>query len=164
MQLQKLLSTDEEQAVSPVIGVILMVAITVILAAVIASFVLGLGDSQEVAPTATFDFNFEEDGSDHALTITHTGGDNIKDTNLYIRGSGLDDTGGVWDGTGSASTEIDDTSAVTSGDSYSIGPSGGSGTYDVHGDISTDYVVRVVWESSTGSSSSELATDRGPDA
>jgi flagellin-like protein len=31
-------------AVSPVIGVILMVAITVILAAVIATFVLGLGD------------------------------------------------------------------------------------------------------------------------
>ncbi len=34
----------EDDAVSPVIGVILMVAITVILAAVIATFVLGLGD------------------------------------------------------------------------------------------------------------------------
>ncbi|MFC7027956.1 type IV pilin [Halomicroarcula sp. GCM10025710] len=34
---------DEENAVSPVIGVILMVAITVILAAVVGSFVLGLG-------------------------------------------------------------------------------------------------------------------------
>ncbi|MFP3947034.1 MAG: archaellin/type IV pilin N-terminal domain-containing protein, partial [Archaeoglobaceae archaeon] len=33
----------DEKAVSPVIGVILMVAITVILAAVIASFVFGLG-------------------------------------------------------------------------------------------------------------------------
>jgi len=36
---------DNERAVSPVIGVILMVAITVILAAVIGTFVLGLGDS-----------------------------------------------------------------------------------------------------------------------
>ncbi|CQH60088.1 DUF1628 domain protein [Halobacterium hubeiense] len=35
----------DERGVSPVIGVILMVAITVILAAVIASFVLGFGDS-----------------------------------------------------------------------------------------------------------------------
>ncbi|WP_394350872.1 type IV pilin [Halobacterium sp. CBA1126] len=34
---------DDERGVSPVIGVILMVAITVILAAVIASFVLGFG-------------------------------------------------------------------------------------------------------------------------
>ena len=36
---------DSERAVSPVIGVILMVAITVILAAVIGTFVLGLGGS-----------------------------------------------------------------------------------------------------------------------
>lgn len=35
----------DDRAVSPVIGVILMVAITVILAAVIGTFVLGLGDS-----------------------------------------------------------------------------------------------------------------------
>jgi flagellin-like protein len=43
MQLPNL--RDDDDAVSPVIGVILMVAITVILAAVIATFVLGLGDS-----------------------------------------------------------------------------------------------------------------------
>ena len=35
----------DEEAVSPVIGVILMVAITVILAAVIAAFVFGMGSS-----------------------------------------------------------------------------------------------------------------------
>ncbi|MFC6795396.1 type IV pilin [Halobaculum halobium] len=35
------LLNDDDRAVSPVIGVILMVAITVILAAVIGSFVLG---------------------------------------------------------------------------------------------------------------------------
>ncbi|WP_134671686.1 type IV pilin [Halorussus marinus] len=40
----KSLFTDDE-AVSPVIGVILMVAITVILAAVIGTFVLGLGEN-----------------------------------------------------------------------------------------------------------------------
>lgn len=41
----KLIGDEEERAVSPVIGVILMVAITVILAAVIAAFVLDLGGS-----------------------------------------------------------------------------------------------------------------------
>ena len=47
----------EEEAVSPVIGVILMVAITVILAAVIGAFVFGMGGSLQstytVAVTAT---------------------------------------------------------------------------------------------------------------
>jgi len=37
--------SKDEDAVSPVIGVILMVAITVILAAVIAAFVFGMGSS-----------------------------------------------------------------------------------------------------------------------
>ncbi|TYL37238.1 type IV pilin [Natronococcus pandeyae] len=39
----KLVGSKEDRAVSPVIGVILMVAITVILAAVIAAFVLDMG-------------------------------------------------------------------------------------------------------------------------
>ncbi|MEF8887928.1 MAG: type IV pilin N-terminal domain-containing protein, partial [Haloarculaceae archaeon] len=42
--LKATISGDEDRGVSPVIGVILMVAITVILAAVIATFVLGLGE------------------------------------------------------------------------------------------------------------------------
>jgi flagellin-like protein len=37
----------DDNAVSPVIGVILMVAITVIMAAVIGTFVLALGDAGE---------------------------------------------------------------------------------------------------------------------
>lgn len=46
MKLRQLFDDSEnERGVSPVIGVILMVAITVILAAVIGTFVLGLGDS-----------------------------------------------------------------------------------------------------------------------
>jgi len=40
---KKLTGSEDERAVSPVIGVILMVAITVILAAVIAAFVLDIG-------------------------------------------------------------------------------------------------------------------------
>jgi flagellin-like protein len=49
------LFTDDD-AVSPVIGVILMVAITVILAAVIGAFVLNIGGSQDTAPSVSFDF------------------------------------------------------------------------------------------------------------
>lgn len=51
---------NQDRAVSPVIGVILMVAITVILAAVIAAFVLDLGQSQSASAAAGVDFS--EDG------------------------------------------------------------------------------------------------------
>ncbi len=57
----------DETAVSPVIGVILMVAITVILAAVIGTFVLGLGD--DVQETAQAGVNFDHLESDENLTI-----------------------------------------------------------------------------------------------
>ncbi|MFC7072497.1 type IV pilin N-terminal domain-containing protein [Halovenus rubra] len=61
MELKNLFKEDD--AVSPVIGVILMVAITVILAAVIASFVIGLGDTAgETQPQATWESNYVEVG------------------------------------------------------------------------------------------------------
>jgi flagellin-like protein len=156
MNFQKLLTSDEERAVSPVIGVILMVAITVILAAVIASFVLGLGSGQEVAPTSTFDFDYDSDNDE--LTITHTGGDNIKHTELYVRGSNLGDSGqwsssALCSSSNCASASIDGTDAVTSGDSITVPAT-----------TTSSYVVRVVWQSTEGDSSSELATEEGPDA
>jgi flagellin-like protein len=158
MQLRKLFNAEEERAVSPVIGVILMVAITVILAAVIASFVLGLGSSQDVAPTATFDFNYESGASTPHVDVTHTGGDSIRGDELYIRGNSEVATTGEWvaDFSGPTSGEVEGESAVTSGDSVQVNVDGGS-TPDA-------YTIRVVWQSTQGDSSSELATDEGPDA
>ncbi len=61
MKLKQLFEDDD--AVSPVIGVILMVAITVILAAVIGTFVLGLGDQVgDTAPQASFSFDYNSTG------------------------------------------------------------------------------------------------------
>jgi flagellin-like protein len=72
----------EDRAVSPVIGVILMVAITVILAAVIGAFVLGLGDQASAsAPQATFEYEFEDANN---VTITHGGGADIDNSTLNI--------------------------------------------------------------------------------
>ncbi|ELY57524.1 hypothetical protein C493_08561 [Natronolimnohabitans innermongolicus JCM 12255] len=51
---------EDERAVSPVIGVILMVAITVILAAVIAAFVLDMGP-EGPEPTAVVDVDEQND-------------------------------------------------------------------------------------------------------
>jgi flagellin-like protein len=59
-------SNAEDRAVSPVIGVILMVAITVILAAVIGTFVLGLGESVEQNPSAGVSVN----STDHVTLVS----------------------------------------------------------------------------------------------
>lgn len=67
-----------EEAVSPVIGVILMVAITVILAAVIAAFVFGLGGSQSAAPTASIVAANDPDNPGANMKIQHKGGDLLK--------------------------------------------------------------------------------------
>ncbi len=67
-----------EDAVSPVIGVILMVAITVILAAVIAAFVFGLGGSQQAAPTASIVASNNPDTQTYDLKIQHKGGAMLK--------------------------------------------------------------------------------------
>ncbi len=74
---------DDDRAVSPVIGVILMVAITVILAAVIGTFVLGLGDQiQSTTPQASFGFDTAD--NKHKVTIAHESGDSIDASNLKI--------------------------------------------------------------------------------
>jgi flagellin-like protein len=156
MNIKALLNDDD--AVSPVIGVILMVAITVILAAVIASFVLGLGDQNNPAPTADFQFDWENDTSTATtgdLTVTHGNGDSITAENLYIRGDGLGTTsGGSADPPGKWS---DVTSAGTSdeigaGDSVTI-----IGT-------NNDYTVNIVWEDPDSDSTSTLSSDEGPEA
>ena len=83
------LNSKTERAVSPVIGVILMVAITVILAAVIGVFVLGLADDLGESPTqATLDFDVNDD---NVLIISHQGGDSLDfengDYSLVVDGS-----------------------------------------------------------------------------
>jgi len=149
MKLKQLFADDD--AVSPVIGVILMVAITVILAAVIASFVLGLGDQNNPAPTADFNFDYNTDPGTPELTITHGDGDALDPNNLYVRGQELVSGGGN-PGSWGGSTSSGDVSA---GDSWTI---------TVDGSNPDQYVVNVVWEDPDSDSTSTLSTDRGPDA
>jgi len=64
---------ENEEAVSPVIGVILMVAITVILAAVIAAFVFGMTGGVET--TKTVNVQSRLDGEN--ITVTIGGGPDL---------------------------------------------------------------------------------------
>lgn len=77
----------DERGVSPVIGVILMVAITVILAAVIASFVLGFGDSVSENVQAGADVNEKDDGN---ATVTWISEGNAESLNVTVSGNSSD--------------------------------------------------------------------------
>jgi flagellin-like protein len=176
---------DDDDAVSPVIGVILMVAITVILAAVIASFVLGLGNqAQQGAPTATIGFDYESvDPADSSsetnwglLTISHDGGDSVSDQELYVRGSGFNETDFDDTSYGGSSPELEqyvrsETGSQLHHTSTGLwnGTKSGDDSAVVSGDranayVSSDYEVSVVYQAQEGDTSSTLNEQEGPDA
>ncbi|KAF1076429.1 type IV pilin [Methanogenium sp. MK-MG] len=65
--------TEKEDAVSPVIGVMLMIVVTVIIAAVVSGFAGGYSDSDRKAPTAAISCQALEGG----LLFTHESGEYI---------------------------------------------------------------------------------------
>ena len=157
MKLRTLQNDDE--AVSPVIGVILMVAITVILAAVIATFVLGLGDQvSQTAPQASFAFEYDGDATgqdsfgtspgDGILTITHAGGATLEAGNLEVVGA-PNPSGGGWDTT--TDPKYGAGSKVKAGDSIKVS-------------VDSDDTIRVTWTDDAGRTSATLRSWSGPDA
>jgi len=139
MDLKALFNDDD--AVSPVIGVILMVAITVILAAVIASFVLGLGDqAQQNAPQASFDWEY----SSGQLTISHESGTTIDASSLSFTGTGA--PSGTWETeSGTGDTQ------VSAGDTVSFS-------------APSNYDINLVYQEPGSDQSSILDSDTGPNA
>ncbi|MFK5604269.1 MULTISPECIES: type IV pilin [Haloferax] len=147
----------EDDAVSPVIGVILMVAITVILAAVIGTFVLGLGDQVgDTAPQASFGFDY----NGTALTVTHESGTSIDAAQVNITSSvALNDSAGQLAGA-SGTTEtwesITSDSEITAGSQATV--------VEQNADDLSTATVRVIWTSESGSNSATLQSWSGPDA
>ena len=142
MQLKQLLQDDD--AVSPVIGVILMVAITVILAAVIGTFVLGLGDQvQDSAPNADFNFDYDESGGSYEVEVTHEGGNQISTDNaqkLLIS-----------DGTNDVDWLSQGSPPVQAGDSCTFDASSGNCNGGAH-NLGSGDDIRVIWFSQNGDS------------
>jgi flagellin-like protein len=126
----------DDDAVSPVIGVILMVAITVILAAVIGAFVLGLGGGQSKTPQASWEWETgstlgtactDASGSTD-VSVTHQGGDQLESDNLEL-----------------GSTDCTDGATISAGSS-------------LHTDASSGSTVNLVWVSPSSSDTSILSS------
>jgi FlaG/FlaF family flagellin (archaellin) len=102
-----------------------MVAITVILAAVIGTFVLGLGDSVESAPQASITFDYDSTGAG-AVEIQHRGGDGIDTDEFDIRvaGDSIDDGAGVSSVNGTAASDLSGLDEFRAGDTITVTGSG----------------------------------------
>ena len=133
------MSFFDKRAVSPVIGVVLMVGIVVALGAVVGGAVLGLGVGiGDTAPNTQFDASY--DGDDDTLTVTHVSGDTVDSDRLSYSFTGTEDVDGRFD------------DEITAGDSAKF-----SGL-DENGDVVgvTGETFEMQWQSDNGESSSVL--------
>ncbi|RQG97694.1 type IV pilin [Natrarchaeobius chitinivorans] len=106
----KLVGDEQERAVSPVIGVILMVAITVILAAVIAAFVLDLGGSVGQEAQAGVTIDVDESEEEIQIQITSLGNSD----HVNISGATDDATNSSLSDPASQNMTVGDTATLTS--------------------------------------------------
>lgn len=70
--------------VSPVVGVMLMLVVTIIIAAVVSAFAGGMQSSNEKAPQLTISCKFSQS---EGLSISHNGGDSLgtRTAEIYIK-------------------------------------------------------------------------------
>lgn len=80
----KLVKRMDEQAVSPVVGVMLMLAVTILIAAVVSAFAGGAISGNSKTPQATIQATYSQS---NGMTISHRGGDPVpvSTTTISIR-------------------------------------------------------------------------------
>jgi FlaG/FlaF family flagellin (archaellin) len=147
--------------VGPVIGVVLLVAIVIVLAAAVSSFAMGFGDeTNEPAPrfATAIDYNRSANGQGQYLEITHDAGERVAtdDVRLVITGASSVSESDATDRravelassatidaqvgthlTASETIRLDKSSFVERGTGSAIGP-------NRYLDLS-DAMVRIVW-------------------
>lgn len=99
---------SNEHAVSLVIGVMLMLVVTIIIAAVVSAFAGGLGTSQTNAPQATVTASYSQS---EGMTIYHNGGDTLSGGEFKI----LLTPSKNWDIVGDQYTNVIDQSLISNG-------------------------------------------------
>jgi len=72
------------EAVSPVIGVMLMLVVTIIVAAAVSAFAGGFADDQKETPVAQIDVQLKAGKDCPRFVFTHLGGDPLKTGDLKI--------------------------------------------------------------------------------
>jgi FlaG/FlaF family flagellin (archaellin) len=154
MELKELFADDD--AVSSVVSTILMVAITIILVAVIGSFVLNLGGAVgETVPQARLAVVEKSlDANNSSVTIVHEGGQTLQEQQVSVKVNGqqalvegpANNFSAAWGGKGE----------LTAGSTVNVTHYRSSGVGQKP--LQTNDRVIVVWESKSGATSSTLFT------
>lgn len=155
----------DRRGLTPVVGIVLLIVITLALASTVAAYAVGLGDSapRPKAPTVAvgFDYGAEPTGNDE-LAITHRSGNPIDPSNLYV----------LVEGATCAASGADPNGRYSAGAFPEIsGPVRAGMTMTVDGDSPVDCsgdqldlrgaTVHVVWDPGTESTSA-LRIWQGP--
>jgi len=151
MQFGQLCGDDD--AVTPVIGILLVVAIVVVLSAVIAAFALDVGTTdKDVAPTT--DFEFDYDGT-NTLTVRVSGGETVPAEQISFAG---ESDGFQLDGSDLDGANWTDSPEYGGGEELGAGD---SVTFEGGGDA---FEIEVVWTAEDGDTSTTLGSTSGPAA
>lgn len=151
---------DCNRGLTPVVGIVLLIAITLLLASTVAAFAFGLGDQtrETRVPTVAVSFEYERvDGGDDTLDIVHKSGEDVAVDNLDVDIEGATCSGGNPDGHYDLA-DFGPSGEFTAGETATIDGSSFSCSGDL--DLSTA-TVRVTWVSEAGAST-EIQTWHGP--
>lgn len=151
--------TIDTRGVAPVIGIVLLIGITVILAATVAAFAFGLEQesSQGQVPTVALSEDYEQATND-TLEFSHNSGETVDPQNLYVSIQGAPLCSGGDDPNGEHNVESD----LAMSDSFSAGRTitvTGEGSGSVSGAVCSNNLdlsgatVHLSWRTGTGTSS-----------
>jgi flagellin-like protein len=159
----------DERAVPPVVGVVLMVAITILLASTAAVFFFQFGSdtNANAVQQVSIDADYEQ-GPPDVLELEHDTGESLRVGDLTVVVSDAKVSSGNADLVNTRHDAEDlspygSGSQLTAGNSIEISSS--SLSYPgISGLDLSEATVRLVWDSDSSSQSSEIRTWTGPDA
>lgn len=153
---------DSDRGVSPVVGIVLLIAITFMLAGTVAAFAFGIGEATQRPdpPTAVLEFEYEPAPSGDELTVSHLSGEVLDPERIDVAITGADCTPGYdpnrrWNAAG----DFGVTGEFSAGRTLTIDPGDPqpcAGNLDL-----SDATVHVTWSTERGSSTT-LRTWNGP--
>jgi len=121
------------------------IPVLLILAAVVAAFVLGLGDGGgTITPQASFTADYSQATGE--LTVTVSSGDTMDPGQVTLAGEGFNEAGTTWE------TQAGTGGRLSAGDEITL-----TG-------VQQDFELRIRWQSEDGTDSATLDILTGPDA
>ena len=148
-----------ESAVSPVIGVMLMIVVTIIIAAIASAFAGGMGTDQKKSPNAQFSISVDTSGG--TVTFQQTSGDVLAlneilvqlacngqaitlsnaDTPTGFTGNYLNEIGGSSDGYITASDRFTLAADTNSDSQFSYNPTGAAAAFTIPYNAHVSYMI-----------------------